>query len=114
MAGRVLVVGGGVIGLSCAWQLAEAGHEVTLVAPTPGRDGASWVAAGMLAPVTEVQFGEAALTGLLLEGVKLWKEFATSLEEASGQYIGYDQSGTLTVALDTSDRAALDQLLSYQ
>jgi glycine oxidase len=111
---RVLVVGGGVIGLSCAWRLAEAGHGVTLVAPDPGREGASWVAAGMLAPVTEVQFGEAPLTELLLEGAKRWKEFATSLEAASGHDIGYDQSGTLTVALDASDRAALDHLLAYQ
>ena len=114
MVSRVVVAGGGVIGLSCAWRLAEAGHEVTLVAPTPGLDGASWVAAGMLAPVTEVQFGEAALTGLLLEGARGWKEFATSLEQASACDIGYDQSGTLTVALDASDRAFLDQLLSYQ
>ncbi len=114
MSARVLVVGGGVIGLSCAWRLAEAGHEVTLVAPDPGRDGASWVAAGMLAPVTEVQFGEAPLTELLLEGAAAWKEFATSLERASGHDVGYDESGTLTVALDASDRAALDQLLAYQ
>ena len=114
MAHRVLVVGGGVIGLSCAWRLAANGHAVTVVAPTPGRDGASWVAAGMLAPVTEVQFGEAALTEFLLEGARAWKEFSAALEEASGHDIGYDQSGTLTVALDTSDRAALDQLLAYQ
>ncbi len=114
MTHRVLVVGGGVIGLSCAWRLAAAGHEVTLVAPTPGQDGASWVAAGMLAPVTEVQFGEAALTELLLEGARGWKEYSAALEEASGHDVGYDQSGTLTVALDTSDRAALDQLLAYQ
>jgi glycine oxidase len=84
------------------------------VAPDPGHDGASWVAAGMLAPVTEVQFGEAPLTELLQEGAALWKKFATSLERASGHDVGYDESGTLTVALDTSDRAALDQLLAYQ
>ena len=114
MTERVLVVGGGVIGLSCAWRLAEAGHVVTLVAPAPGRDGASWVAAGMLAPVTEVQFGEAALTSLLLEGAAAWPGFATSLQDATGLDIGYDQSGTLTVAVDASDRAALDDLLAYQ
>jgi glycine oxidase len=68
----------------------------------------------MLAPVTEVQFGEAPLTELLREGAARWKEFATSLERASGHDVGYDESGTLTVALDTSDRAALDQLLAYQ
>jgi glycine oxidase len=114
MTHRVLIVGGGVIGLSCAWQLAAHGHQVTLVAPTPGRDGASWVAAGMLAPVTEVQFGEAALTELLLEGAKRWKEFSADLEAASRHDIGYDQSGTVTVALDASDRVALDELLAYQ
>jgi len=114
MATRVLVVGGGVIGLSCAWQLARHGHPVTVVAPAPGRDGASWVAAGMLAPVTEAQFGEAGLTGLLLEGAAGWKEFATTLEETSGHDIGFDESGTLTVGFDASDRAHLDDLLAYQ
>ena len=114
MPARVLVVGGGVIGLSCAWRLARVDHVVTLVAPAPGHDGASWVAAGMLAPVTEVQFGEAALTSLLLEGAGQWKEFATTLEEATGHDIGFDETGTLTVALNSSDRAALDDLLAYQ
>ena len=66
--GAVHVVGGGVIGLACAWELSRNGHEVTVVAPAPGRDGASWVAAGMLAPVTEAHFGESALTALLVEG----------------------------------------------
>jgi glycine oxidase len=114
MASQVLVVGGGVIGLSCAWQLADQGHQVSLVAPNPGHDGASWVAAGMLAPVTEAQFGEAALTSLLLDGAARWKDFATALEAATGVRVGYDQSGTLAVAVDQSDKAALDDLEHYQ
>jgi glycine oxidase len=114
MATHVHVVGGGVIGLTCAWELSRSGHDVTVVAPDPGRDGASWVAAGMLAPVTEAQFGESALTALLLEGARRWPEFAAALESASGQSIGYDTTGTLTVALDASDRAGLDDLLAYQ
>jgi glycine oxidase len=111
---QVHVVGGGVIALSSAWELSRNGHEVTVVSPTPGRDGASWVAAGMLAPVTEAQFGESALTMLLLEGAGRWPAFAGALEAASGQSIGYDTTGTLTVALDASDRASLDDLLAYQ
>jgi glycine oxidase len=116
MPARVLVAGGGVIGLSCAWQLARAGHDVTLIAPDPGHDGASWVAAGMLAPVTEAQFGEHRLTALLVEGAAEWKEFATALEHAvgSGTCIGYDERGTVSVALTASDRDALDALLAYQ
>ena len=114
MPGRVQVVGGGVIGLACAWGLSRHGHAVTLVAPAPGCEGASWVAAGMLAPVTEAQFGESRLTALLLEGARHWPGFAGALEKAAGHRIGYDTTGTLTVALDASDRASLDDLLAYQ
>ena len=114
MGWRVQVVGGGVIGLACAWELSRNGHEVTVVAPAPGRDGASWVAAGMLAPVTEAHFGESALTALLVEGAGHWPAFAAALEAATGLAIGYDTTGTVTVALDASDRASLDDLLAYQ
>jgi glycine oxidase len=114
MGWRVHVVGGGVIGLACAWELSRNGHEVTVVAPAPGRDGASWVAAGMLAPVTEAQFGESALTALLVQGAGHWPAFAGALEAATGRDIGYDTTGTVTVALNVSDRASLDDLLAYQ
>jgi glycine oxidase len=113
MAG-VCVVGGGVVGLSCAWRLSCNGHTVTVVAPDPGRDGAGWVAAGMLAPVNEVQYGESALTALRIESARLWPDFAAELQAASGRTIGYDTSGTVTVALDASDRAVVDDLLAYQ
>src|ERR1700722_17826047 len=114
MGWRVHVVGGGVIGLACAWELSRNGHEVTVVAPAPGRDGASWVAAGMLAPVTEAHLGESALTALLVEGAGHWPAFAAGLEAVSGLAIGYDTTGTVTVGVDASDRASLDDLLAYQ
>lgn len=114
MGSRVHVVGGGVIGLACAWELSRNGHEVTVVAPAPGRDGAGWVAAGMLAPVTEAQFGESALTTLLVEGAGRWPAFAAALEAATGLDIGYETTGTVTVAVTASDRANLDDLLAYQ
>src|ERR1700735_5332122 len=110
MGWRVHVVGGGGLGLACAWELSRNGHEVTVVAPAPGTDGASWVAAGMLAPVTEAQFGESALTRLLMQGAGLWPGFAAALEGATGCSVGYDTTGTVTVALDASDRASLDDL----
>ncbi|HEY1827005.1 MAG TPA: FAD-dependent oxidoreductase, partial [Acidimicrobiales bacterium] len=115
-APSTVVIGRGVIGLSCAWQLARTGrHQVTVVGPDPlPHSAASYVGAGMLAPVTEAQFGEAALTAVNLDSAARWKDFATTLEAETGLDIGYDESGTLTVALDTSDRATLDDLLSYQ
>src|SRR3974390_2402472 len=92
MAG-VHVVGGGVVGLLCRWALSRNGHGVTVVAPDPGHDGAGWVAAGMLAPVNEVQYGESALTALRLESARLWPAFAAELQAAPGGPFGYDTAG---------------------
>lgn len=109
----VLVVGGGVIGLAVAWRAAQAGHAVTVVDEAPGR-GASWVAAGMLAPVTEAHYGEEALLGLNLAAQRRWPAFAAELAEAAGTDPGYRETGTLTVARDADDNAALDDLYAYQ
>jgi glycine oxidase len=108
----VLVVGGGVIGLSVAWRLAQRGWAVTLVDDDPG-GGASRAAAGMLAPITEAHFGEEALTALNLESARRWPAFTADVEEASGTSIGYRTEGTLAVAFDDDDLAMLTDLRAY-
>jgi glycine oxidase len=105
----VVVVGGGAIGLASAWRLACRGASVTLVDPEPG-SGASGVAAGMLAPVTEARMGEEALLRLNLASWSRWPGFAAEVEAASGSSVGYRADGTLVAALDADDRAALDDL----
>ncbi|HSO51605.1 MAG TPA: glycine oxidase ThiO [Actinomycetes bacterium] len=108
-----VVVGGGVIGLGIAWRAALAGMTVTVVDDAPGR-GASWAAAGMLAPVTEVHYGERPLLQLNLAAAARWPGFAAELEEASGRPVGYRPSGTLAVARDADDNAALEDLYQFQ
>ncbi len=110
---EAIIVGGGVIGLSGAWRAAQSGCQVAVVDPRPGR-GASWVAAGMLAPVGEVDYGEIDLVRLLLEGADRWPGFAVDLEAASGADIGFRPCGTVMVAFDASDRAALDDVLGLR
>jgi glycine oxidase len=109
----LVVVGGGVIGLTVAWRAASAGLAVTVVDPDPGR-GASWAAAGMLGPVGEAHFGEDALTRLNVAAAGRWPEFAVALEAASGRSVHFQVGGTLLVAADASDRAAVDDVLQYQ
>ena len=108
-----LVVGGGVIGLGIAWRAALAGMAVTVVDEAPGR-GASWAAAGMLAPVTEVHYGERPLLSLNLAAAARWPAFAAEVEEASGLPVGYRPGGTLAVARDADDNAALEDLYQFQ
>ncbi|MGA8723616.1 MAG: glycine oxidase ThiO [Acidimicrobiales bacterium] len=109
----LLVVGAGVIGLSIAWRSAVAGLTVTLVDPAPGR-GATWAAAGMLAPVSEAHFGEEELVALNLAAARDWPTFASELEAASGRSVHYTPLGMLLVAADPSDRDATDRLLRFQ
>src|SRR5438067_2185349 len=116
----VLVVGGGVIGLSIAWHAARAGMRVQVrdpalaAEPTDGDGAASWAAAGMLAPVTEVHYGEESLLTLNRAAAARWPTFAAELQHASGLDIGYRTSGTLSIARDGDDLAALDELATYQ
>ncbi|MFF1375462.1 glycine oxidase ThiO [Streptomyces sp. NPDC058308] len=109
----VLVVGGGIIGLVTAWRTAQRGLSVTVVDPEPG-GGAAQVAAGMLAAVTELHYGEQALLGINLESARRYPAFAAELTEASGHGLGYRASGTLAVALDSDDRAHLRELHDLQ
>ncbi|MFF3456209.1 glycine oxidase ThiO [Streptomyces sp. NPDC002730] len=109
----VLVVGGGIIGLVTAWRAAQRGLRVAVADPEPG-GGAAQVAAGMLAAVTELHYGEQTLLGLNLESARRYPAFVAELEEASGQSVGYRACGTLAVALDADDRAHLRELHTLQ
>lgn len=109
----VVVVGGGVVGMSVAWRAATRGLTVTVVDPAPG-GGASRAAAGMLAPVTEASYGEEALLRLSLESARRFPSFVDELEGVTGHQVGYHPTGTLAVALDQDDRAVLDELGRFQ
>ncbi|WP_340562179.1 glycine oxidase ThiO [Streptomyces sp. GSL17-111] len=110
---HVVMVGGGVIGLVTAWRAAQRGMRVTVVDPAPG-GGAARVAAGMLAAVTELHFGEERLLALNLASAEGYADFAAELTEATGQDVGYRACGTLAVALDADDRAHLRDLHALQ
>src|SRR5207302_8293501 len=78
----------------------------------PG-SGSSWVAAGMLAPVTEAWPGEEELLELGAESLRRWPAFAAELAEAAGQPAGLRTEGTVVVAAAAGDRAELDNLAGY-
>ncbi len=109
---RLAVVGAGAIGLSCAWRAAAAGWTVTIVDPLPSR-GASWVAGGMLAPVTEAWPGEEELLDFGLESLQRWPRFASDLAAAAGRRPGLREEGTVVAATGTGDRAELGSLAAF-
>ncbi|MET9760184.1 glycine oxidase ThiO [Streptomyces sp. NPDC006372] len=109
----VLVIGGGIIGLVTAWRAAGRGLSTAVVDPGPG-GGAAQVAAGMLAAVTELHYGEQTLLGLNLASARRYPAFAAELTELTGHDLGYRRCGTLAVALDADDRAHLRELHALQ
>ena len=109
----VLVIGGGIIGLGVAWRAAQHGLAVTVLDPAPG-GGAVQVAAGMLAPVTELQYGEEPLLRLGMASNERYAAFTAELTEATGVDTGYRPTGTLAVALDSDDREELRELHAFQ
>jgi len=111
----VAVIGGGVIGHGIAWEARRSGRSVALIDDAPG-SGASWAAAGMLAPVSELHYQEQGLLALMLEAARLWPGFAAGLDggaaEAGGT--GYLTTPTLAVGADAADRRALADLREVQ
>lgn len=139
----VAVIGGGVVGHGIAWAARLSGRSVALIDDAPG-SGASWAAAGMLAPVSELHYQEEALLELMLESSRLWPAFAAALDAGqdgapdaaldAGQDAGHDgapderrtdgartdtgtgylTTPTLAVGADAADRRALADLRIVQ
>lgn len=105
MPNTVAVIGGGVIGLSVARRVAQAGLPVTL--HRSADRGASWVAGGMLAPHSEGWPGEERLLRLGLESLRLWREgFLDGLEDGLSPRVVTARE-SLVVAVDRADVADL-------
>lgn len=108
---RVAIIGAGIIGLSLAFELAfRRGTRVTLFDTRARGRGASWAAAGMIAPAFEAA-AEAGvhprLFDLCLESAALWPAFAADIERVSGLPSGFEPAPALAVALDAAEAAHL-------
>jgi glycine oxidase len=102
----VVIIGAGAIGTAVAWRCAQRGLRVTLVDPEPAR-GAWSTAAGMLAPITELHYTETPLLRLSRDSLARYPSFVAEVEEGSGLPVGFLPCGTVAVAWDGADLAAL-------
>jgi glycine oxidase len=102
----VAVIGGGPIGLASAWRAAQRGLRAVVL--DAGEPGAWHVAAGMLAPVAEAEFGEHELLELGLRSAAAYEAFCAGLDA------GLRPKGTLVVARDADEAAALDRLHEFR
>jgi glycine oxidase len=111
---KVAILGAGIIGLAVAFELAiKRGVPVTIYDPAPMGRGASWAAAGMLAPAFEAAAEEGVhphLFDLCMEGAELWPDFSIDLAHAADAESGYSGRPSLALAFDMAETAAMHKL----
>jgi glycine oxidase len=75
------IVGGGLLGRCLAWRASRAGARVVLydAASHQGENSAAWVAAGMIAPMTEAIDAGAEIASMGTHSLSLWSRWMSEL-----------------------------------
>jgi glycine oxidase len=110
----VIIVGGGVIGASIAFELAAEKLDVLLIdSQQPARE-ASWAAAGMLSPGPDSP-DALPLVPLAKESMRLYPEFIASVEELSGKTTAFARKGVFEVFTAPNGESERDKMVAqYQ
>ena len=111
---KIIIIGGGVIGLGIGWQLAKAGTAVTIYDRAAAGRAASWAAAGMLAPLAEAHSEEPQLLKLGSQSLARYPQWVDELETDAEMSVGYRVEGTLIVGLEPDDTHQLRHLYTAQ
>lgn len=114
MTQHILVLGGGVIGLSCAFELKRRGFDVTVLERGKCGGQASGAAAGMLAPYSENTEEPDPFFQLCLQSLKLYPDWQAAVKEASGIDFEYAETGSLYVIYHEADVLALQSRKQWQ
>jgi glycine oxidase len=106
-----LVIGGGAVGLSIAYELAGRGCQVRVIdAGQPGRE-ASWAGAGILPPAGSGDLGP--LEQLTALSNRLHVRWSEELREATGVDNGFRRTGAIYLARGAAELRSLDQLARW-
>ena len=109
----VIVVGGGVIGLSIAHAVAAEGKSVLVVDPGETTNASSWAAAGMLAPQSEADVPD-PLFMLCAASLGIYRDWTRQLMDQSGIDPEYAEPGLLYVASSEPSLDALKRRMDWQ
>jgi glycine oxidase len=109
----VIVVGGGVIGLSIAHAIATEGKSVLVLDPGEAAEASSWAAAGMQAPQSEADQKD-PLFDLCIASLHLYRDWARQLQEQSGVDPEYEEPGLLFLATSEKSLEVLKGRMMWQ
>ncbi len=119
------IIGGGVIGLSLAWELAQRGHAVAVIerraltgeSPSPSGKLAtipctSWTAAGILPPAN-FELATDSLDRFRGFSHQIWPEWAARLGQVTGVDVGLNACGGYYLAETAGEAAAMIGMTAY-
>lgn len=104
-----VIVGAGIAGLSLAYALRRRGLTCRVFDAGMAGHGATWAAAGMLAPVHELEYQELELLHAGRKALLIYESWADALPD-----FGYDRCGSLEIALTPDDRPLLRRHFDFQ
>jgi glycine oxidase len=108
----IIVIGGGVIGLSVAFSLSRKGVRVTVIdSQEPGQ--ASAASAGMLAPLGE-STTPSPFVPLAVEALRRWPAFIDALSAETKTPLKINEPGMLRVALNEEEESELIETFEWQ
>ncbi len=108
----IILVGGGVVGLSIAWELAKRDLSVTVLEQSDLGRAASWAGAGILPPPPGPG-AEHPLDELARRSSVLHREWAEQLRELTGIDTGYQNCGGLYLAHRPGEIASLSANVAH-
>lgn len=114
MTQSVIILGGGIIGLSCAFEAARRGMKVTLLEPSAIGGQASGAAAGMLAPFSENTEQPDAFFQLCLTSMRKYPAWIAAIEHISGMSAEWIRSGSINVFMHEADMLPVQSRLAWQ
>ncbi len=105
----VVIIGGGIIGCSIAFRLAQAKLKVTVFDRGELGAEATSAAAGMLAPQGET-IEPQEFSNLCVKSRDLYSGFVAEVEELSGESVGYRRDGSMLVGISDAECNELEEI----
>ncbi|WP_096201246.1 glycine oxidase ThiO [Bacillus sp. FJAT-45350] len=114
MGERIIVLGGGIVGLASAFECQRRGFDVTLVEKVKCGGQASGAAAGMLAPYSEIGEDPDDFFRLCLESLNLYPKWQEEVKHVSKLDFEFSNSGSLHCVYHEADLLALETRQQWQ
>jgi len=109
----VVVVGGGIVGAACAYELARAGARVRLLERGDVARGASWAAGGLLTPVHLAEY-PGPLAALCAASLELYPPLVEELRGRSTTDPELRRPGLLILVQDDEDERSVAALEAWK